>query len=302
MNNNPLVAILITGSFRTFDKCLPTIYDNIISKNNSIVFFLIEGVWGPRIIWDNINKFNINIGWVMSSESYRDHNFNMIVEMIKNSDRKSLNKESFEKALTQPNNTVNWPSFGPNFIYNTSGSILQWYHLWLIWQRVLIYERDNNVKFDSVIKIRTDCLIGKPIIVPTDNNFSLSSINPILKDLDINNLLSINNCHGEPNSSNDNKITLDIIDNNINDKIISFGVDIVIMASRNVFKVISNMVFYYGIYDSDCVIPFNSENCFHQFCVNNNIVHYTIIDKNFPLYTKDVNDKDKYIMIILRNH
>jgi len=285
-----LVSVLITGLFRTFDKCFPSIYENVISKNNCVVFFLIDGVWGPKIIWDFINKYpNMKIGWVLSQESYSsDVSFKAILDMIKNSDRPALQIEKFANALNSPNNNINWIEKGPDFIFKSSGSIIQWYQLWLLWQKVLYYENVNNVKFDQCIKLRTDILIGQPIIV---NDEYFIHNNPFIKNIE--NQLTC--------STIDEDCSLELIDKYNNDKIISLAVDIVIIAKRHIFQLMTNMIFHYGLYDDNSYFVFSSETCFKLFCKNNNIKQFMITDKNFPLYTYDINDKDKYLMIILRN-
>lgn len=289
----PKVALLITGGFRTFDKSLETIYENIISKNDCICFFLVEGVWGPKIIWDNVNKYpGIKIGWLMSAESYRDKHYNAIVEMTKNSDRDALKREVFERASAQPGNDIDWPNYGPNFIFNTSGSLLQFYQVWRLWQHVTRYERENNMKFTHAVRVRTDLLIGKPLFISD----TFAADNPILREMEKNN--EFTDAEDESCEYFDSKrLTMDTYPG---DYLITLGVDIVWIAKRNVFQQLTNMVFHYGIWDSGAAYAFNAEGCFHQFCKHNNIRHYYLTEKHFPLYTTNIEDKNKYLMIILR--
>jgi hypothetical protein len=262
-------AVIITGQHRSFDKILPSLIKNIIEPNKCIVFICLEGTC-------EIGDLTVNVGGIIIEPTFRNLEFQAILDMTRNSNRPGLSTEVFERSRKAD---------GINWIYSyveQSGSILQYYQFWKIWQKVIEYESKHNIKFENIIRTRTDIHISKPI-----------NISKVFEGY-IGNLYSENKLIQSSKYFDD----LDcIIDKNT---VLTLGEEQVWISKRDNFNLLSQIIFHYGLYDSGFPFAFNSETQFHQFCKHHNLKHIGIKEKDWPMYSSSFEDANKYLFVIAR--
>jgi hypothetical protein len=264
-------AIAVTGQFRTLETTFPFILNNIVIPNNGTLFILTDD-------YDKLNELlskypKCKIGGILCKKTFIDDEYRSIFNMIKTSNRAGLTEDVFERS--RKSDGINW-----QFSYlENSGSVLQYYQFWKIWNLVVKYEREHNIKFTHCVRTRTDIMITKPITV--DN---------IFKTVDIKTLILDSGCyHNSPS-----------IDYDIDDTLVTLGTDHTWIGTRNTLDKLSNLIFYYGYWDSGFPFSFNSETTLHQFCKNFNITHIGIIEKNWPLYTYSNDEAMKWLFSVVK--
>jgi hypothetical protein len=257
-------ALIITGQYRSFDKILPSLVKNIIEPNNCVVFICIESSC-------EIKEVDLNIGGIIIEPTFRNSEFQGILDMIKN--RSGLSPEVFERSRKADG--INW-----QYSYvEQSGTILQYYQFWRIWQKVLDYESQYGIKFKNVMRTRTDIYISKPI--------------------NISNVFTgyINELYSEKKLVETSKYFDDLTPG---DGVITLGEEQVWISKRENFNILSQLIFHYGLYDSGFPFAFNSETQFHQFCKNHNLKHIGIKEKDWPMYCSSLEEAEKYLFSISR--
>lgn len=262
-------AIIITGQYRSFDKILPSLIKNIIEPNNCIIFICLEGSC-------QIKDLCVDVGGIIVEPTFRNSEFQSILDMIRNSNRSGLSLEVFDRSRKADG--INW-----HYSYvEESGTILQYYQFWRIWQKVLEYERQHNIKFENIVRTRTDIYIGKPI-----------NISNVFEGY-------IGNLHSEKKLVESSKYFDDLTSNIDENTVLTLGEEQIWISKRENFNLLSQIIFHYGLYDSGLPFTFNSETQFHQFCKHYNLKHIGIKEKEWPMYCSSLEEADKYLFVIAR--
>lgn len=257
-------AILITGKLRTFDKIIDSIYESIIAPNNAVVFLACE-TDDPASVDITLSRFPaLQIGGILCQQTFRnDDEFKAILTMIKTANRPGISPQVFERAKKADG--LDW-----HYDYlESSGTILQYYQFWKIWNVLLDYEQSHQCKFENIIRTRTDIFINHPISM--DNIFETNG--------HIHQLVLRNVLHTE---------TLPIT----TDTVVTLGPEQVWIGKRRVFDKLCTIIFHYGLLDPGTPFAFSSEVQFHEFCKHHGLDHIIICEKNWPVYfypDKDVN-------------
>jgi hypothetical protein len=278
-------AILFTGGLRTFEKTAPFLLKNLIEPNNATVFVACETESDPT---DILEKAFPGVEIVISyQKSYRDTQFDVIANgCIFNSEHAGLRPEVYERSGWNMHWTIEW-------LKNMSGSMVQWYQLVKVWDLVIEYEAIHNMKFDFCVKSRFDILLKERLDLDA---FLVShpSTEEDMRSLGSDRMKR--NPYTETNGYDDPPGTLGTLDNTV----WTFGVELVILAKRDVFEPLVQTFYNYGKWDSGRKYSFNSETTFHQHCKHLGLVHYAYQDAGFPLYySGDVNDCP-WVFVILR--
>lgn len=269
MNNEKLNAIILTGSYRSFEKIFSSIYTNLNLDKN--ILFLCFEIDNDNELYEYLKLFpNLKIGKILTAKTFRTVEYSYILDAI--STRPAVSENVFKRAIQEDfSNGINtyW-----SFDYlRCSGSIIQYYQLWKIWQFIIEYEYTNNIKFDNIVRSRSDIFINKPIL---DDMYN------IIKNMYENNLLDpINNYYDELTNEIIHKIGDPL---NQEDKIITLGTEQVWIGKRDIFDRLSQIIFHYGLWDSGKPYTFNSETTFHLFCKKNGILHIGIQERNWKVY------------------
>lgn len=259
-------ALIITGQYRSFNTILPSLIKNIIEPNNCTVFICCEST-GQQIDYPMIQ---------IVEPTFRNTEFQSILTMIRTSTRPGLSSEVFERSRKADG--INW-----QYSYvEQSGTILQYYQVWRIWQKVLEYERTHNVRFENIMRTRTDIFFGSPI--------NMSNV----FDGRIGELYSNNTLVTTSRYFDDLTSTID------ENTVITLGEEQVWISKRKNFDLLSQILFHYGLYDSALPFAFNSETQFHQFCKHHNLKHIGIKEKEWPMYSTSPQNAEKYLFVIAR--
>jgi hypothetical protein len=286
------VAILMTGGLRTLSQIFPNFHKNVLSVNKYTLFVACE-TDTPDKLFEILGSYpDLNLGAVLHTRSFRDEpQYQAIERMIETSDRPGLRHEVYKRATDADACGTNWLAIGPGFI-KSSGSIIQYYQVWKLWQHVLAYERAHpEVKFTHCMRTRCDIIFNEPIRI-TD---AFTQSNPWYDAYQAQHRID-NGSSRYHHTTNE----LASVSPQSNDYVVTFCVDLVWMARRQTFDKLSQIIYHYGLWDSGHPFSFNSETTFHEFCVNHNIHHYGITEANFPLYAHSMEAAQSHIMIILR--
>jgi hypothetical protein len=148
------VAILYTGEFRTCEKTIHYTKQNILLNEDVHVFATIQ-----------------------HSETEYCENFLKSHMGIHLKELKFFNKINKEWNLIQ-DELLNKMSIHPhiNKYLKTSGSMIEYYQSYLSYQELLKYEKLNNIKYDYIVRLRTDIIYTQPLTF----NFLKMTVNDII--------------------------------------------------------------------------------------------------------------------------
>jgi hypothetical protein len=134
------IAIVYTGETRTIEKTMQYFKKNVLEANPSIhVFAVLQ------------NREEID-GWIR--ENIGEHLKSL--EWFEKTDAtwKAIQK----RLLNKMNITPRWKDYLEN-----SGSMIEYYQLYLAYTNMVQYEYDTNTKYDFVLRVRPDIVINKPL-------------------------------------------------------------------------------------------------------------------------------------------
>lgn len=139
--NKKVVAICVSGSLRSFEYCYKNFIEMIYNKNKDIyniqLFYYIP---------DDINKTKIKL----------IKNLNPIVVIEKDIILPELNIQSW---CGRPDNIkIDHVSTG-----GTKGYLQQLYGVEKSYELMSKYQKENNIKFDIIFRVRSDVLFKSPI-------------------------------------------------------------------------------------------------------------------------------------------
>ena len=150
------IAIIYTGETRTIETTISHFKNNVLLNNNYHVFAIIQS--------DNIEYYN-----------------KIITETIGNN-LKSL--EWFDKnepswLILRENQVQKMPitDSWKNYLKN-SGSMIEYYQMYLVYQALEKYEIENNIKYDFVLRFRTDTILKD--VINFDTIFEKTYIKNVL--------------------------------------------------------------------------------------------------------------------------
>jgi len=151
------VAVCISGQFRSFDKCLPSIFSNLILTNS-----------------------NYQLKFFTSFAKEENKHINIPTEFFKISSVIKIEEDSVLPDLTYQKSKYKYQEFqldsenDPKLIYYQLKQIQSVFNI------VKEYEKNNNMTFDYVMRLRPDLEIksifnwkslGEFIITPSEDHF-----------------------------------------------------------------------------------------------------------------------------------
>lgn len=141
------IGIIYTGESRTIESTIETFKDNILLNDNYHVFAVLQTENSEYI--EKLVKANIKD----NLKSYEN-----------------FNKNDFCWNVIQDNllNIIKTNEFWYQYLKYKSGSMIEYYQMYLAYQRIVEYEYKNNFKYDYVIRIRCDVIITHPIYFDWD--------------------------------------------------------------------------------------------------------------------------------------
>jgi hypothetical protein len=294
------VAILFTGSYRTFDKTCVHILSNILQPNSATAFVLCESNI-PSNTFEELFKtrWKGHIGYAKTVYSSRTRDFDNILEYLLKSKPAILSENLQKYGFTQD-------------YLRRSGTILEYYQFMKCYELMLQYEKENNIKFDIIVRSRLDIIITQPInLVNFFDTLDINLINKYGEEIYIRSLGNENMCKlltnnkvvklfeyqpfiaKEPLFNSEN--TLKKINENKN--IWTFYCNWIWIGKRHTMDLLYPFVYFYGNILSDKRDSFNSENQFYDYLQSHNcqILHF-FTQKEWDLWTAHEIHKYKTIL------
>ena len=276
------VAIIYTGETRTIETTLDYFKKNVLLTNNYHVFSVVQS--------DNVHHHNHIIRDVLSENL-------KYIEWFDKNDPSWITLR--ENQIQKMPITDRWKDYLKN-----SGSMIEYYQMYLAYQALEKYEKANDIKYDFVLRFRTDTVLKDSI--DFDTIFEKTYITNILykiKDfLNSDTIISKEILYVFMNSFyNENRIFYKTIDNSniiVSDYLnklleisnedefieelmnylknsnymISFRKNVIYFLRRNLMNYIHVLGITYGDYiDENHSYWFDAESQLENICVTNNI-------------------------------
>jgi hypothetical protein len=297
------VAIIYTGEARTIETTITYFKKNVILNENYHVFSVIQT--------NNIEEHNnllINIiGKNLKKKIWFDKNDSTWITLR-------------ETQLEKMNLCDNWKNY-----LRFSGSMIEYYQMYLAYKLIETYENENNIKYDYVIRIRTDIII-KDVIdfdIIYEKNYIKKMLYKIKDFINSETIISekvlyifMNAFYNEKrivyNMTQMNNFTTVNFNklletNNENqfvemvyeyltggNNIITLRKNLVYFAKRNVLNSINILGITYGehIVNKDNSYWFNAESQLENICMINNIHYFSSTTdlEDLSLYSYDHNN------------
>lgn len=141
------IAILYTGEVRTIEKTIPYLYANVLDQNpNTHLFATIQTkTTEDEIYYQELIENNIPISQLKSLQWFKKED--LVWKQIQTTLISNI------KTITEP-----WKSY-----LKTSGSMIEYYQLYLSYLKMVEYEQTNGFQYDYVMRFRTDTILNKPL-------------------------------------------------------------------------------------------------------------------------------------------
>jgi hypothetical protein len=202
-------------------------------------------------------------------------------------------------------NNINIDESWKNYLRN-SGSMIEYYQMYLAYQNIEIYEKENNLTYDYILRFRTDTIFKDTInfnIKIYDENYIKDLLYKIKDKMNYENIYSyesivtfMNIIHNEKRLEYKN---LNCIEHNLpknlleiknidelvkcilnyiksSNYLIALRENVIYFANRETFKKINILGITYGCYKQENNdYWFNSESQLKKICTENNIDYYS---------------------------
>lgn len=308
------IAIIYTGETRTIETTLSTFKKNILINDNYHVFAvlqtpdfeqtksLLENYMGNHLkCYCNFNKFDTcwysmqsNLLTIMSKNTHNNNNITQYLDYLR-----------------------------------TSGSMIEYYQMFIAYQHIVNKEYSDNFKYDYIIRIRCDVIITNPIyfewgdfdnitvkqrletiklVKKYDKLISLEVLNIFMNSLFYENRLNSDSLSTNstivPSSELNNLLTItneDIFIDELNKYlkkgkyIIKLRENVVYLIKRTYFTCIASLGVTYGMYymkGND--YWWNAESQLNQICFENEIDNFNSVSLLEDKSLYEYNDKNYY--------
>jgi hypothetical protein len=257
-------AVIVNGQERGLRRTVNLLKQNLILPNDAVMFLACES--GNAAVTASYFQ-GAHYGGSLILPSLRDTEFNAFMQFLNHSNRPAITPEAFGRS-----------GEGWNMSYlHSSGTVIQYYQVWKAWQLILEYERNNNMRFDVVIRCRTDSILTErlDLSLPYFGSERIRTRQQGASGVSL-----------QPNT------------------VVTFGPEQFWVAPRDVFALLGPMVFTYGTWDSGGLFAFNSESFFDEFCKANHIAHHMFVEPgdmfNFSHPGNDEVTTDPMVFSLLR--
>lgn len=252
-------AVILTGQERSLHKLYKHTRKNLIEPNNSTLFLACE-VDNPDRMKSYFDGIEIG-GDDIRNASFRTPDFEAFTLMLHSGGRPALLESVFERTRPEP--------YHVGYVLQ-GASVLQYYQVLKAWLMVLEYERKHKMRFDVVVRWRTDALITEK--------------------LDLSALFSTDEltCRSLGCARIREKLTP--TGGSMDRVVITLGMEQTWFAKRDVFALLGPMMYMYGCWDNGSKYAFNSETFFQVFCDMNHITHWGFWED--PLFNESHRNED----------
>lgn len=308
-NTTPKIAIFYTGELRTICSTIQEFKKNILINENIHIFAVLQ----PDSNTDDLEEFSL----------FLQNNFNSHLKSLK---WFLPNNNTFLNIKNNVLSNMNLEAFWTNYL-NNSGSIVEYYQMYLAYLEMKEYEYVHNFKYDYILRTRCDVIFNKSLDILNSHICHQISKEEILERLyEIKNILNapsiklpqvicrlmnslLNKSRIYFNDTNyeyispfienlyddDDDIFINNLKNYIDDGnyLITLRANVVYFMKRTFFSKIYTLGVTYGDYRlNNDYYWFNSESQIQAICRQNNIDYYNscTIKEDRCLYQYDPND------------
>lgn len=260
-----MYAVIYTGQVRTIESVINDFKSNVLNDNTH-VFAVLESdkpLYYEPIIKSKLQSHLKSLNWFDKHDS------------------------SWTTIKYQLAEKMDIPSDWKYYIRDNSGSMIEYYQMYLAYLEMETYEQEQNIKYDYIYRIRCDCVITRPISF----NYNLDNMIKTLgkkfiskKDFislmtslidsrrllcDINRTCIINN---DINTTNVQNIETYIKEGNF---LIAYRENVFYFAPRKAFSKIYKLGIEYGLSkEYNDGYWFNAESQLKSRCINQGIDYY----------------------------
>lgn len=161
MNNTKKVAIIYTGLVRTIEKTMKYFKENVLLDENRHIFAVLQSN-----NTEHYDKFlRDNTGENLKSVKWLDNN-----------DEVWINTR--EQLLSSMNIDESWKHY-----LRTSGSMIEYYQMYLAYQDIEKKEQEDNFKYDYILRTRCDIILTDPIYFNWEDQYSTAKIKEMLEEI-----------------------------------------------------------------------------------------------------------------------
>jgi len=312
------IAIIYTGESRTIETTIQTFKEHILLNENYHVFAVVQS--SNSELTEKIVRMHME----NNLKSYEN-----------------FNKDDFCWNVIQHNllNIIKTNHFWYEYLKYKSGSMIEYYQMYLAYQKIVDYEYKENFKYDYVIRIRCDVIITHPIYFDWDSfdeSYIKQCFEEIQKQKNYENLINPdaliifmnsiffknriycttkieNNCIISSDNfkiflqTNNEKIFFSMLKEYLNKGkfIITLRQNVLFFIKRKYMTFIAPLGITYGMYKyKNDEYWFNAENQLKQICIENDVDifnSYTTLEED-SLYKYDENNYYKDGELIKNNN
>ena len=313
------IAILYTGELRTIKKTIDYFIKNVLNHYDCSIFASIQGTsYGQKLdeneytnfLKDKVGNKLKTLKWI--DKENRDYinisnnilnNFNFY-----NLDQRGINylKQKIDYNRVRETESI-------KHYLKTSGTLIEHFQIYQSYISMKEFENENNLRFDYVMRFRTDTILFKKLNLDIFN-FSKESFNKKLSLYQTENILDttnkIINSYIFPDFINQNKKIIKTEIRNIfeylkNDKFVFvIRANLIYITTRQNIDKISNIINEYSSKGEEYHY-WNAENQFRSICLRNNIDMFNFENESgqecFYNFDKDSFVDNKTIYGIIRS-
>lgn len=278
------VAVLYTGQTRTINKTLPYFKNNVLLNENVHVFACIH------------NDTDEDIKQII--EAHIGHHLKSVTDGAPSSCFNFIQ----DRLLATMKHRIDF--FCHDYL-KTGGSMIEYFQLYLAYLEMVAYEREHQITYDYIIRMRTDLVISQRIdfhwlnLSDQELDQRYEQISQLKHTTDtktiqmlmMNTLINWNRIHhietNQPYSHNCYDIphlNSDYIKNGR--YIITLRRNVFYLIKRQYFNMIPSIAFLYGTIFTDVMHWFNAENQFENVLVELGI---NIFDSSTPAENNSLN-------------
>jgi hypothetical protein len=155
------VAVIYTGEVRTIETTIKYFRENVLINNNFHVFATLQS--------NNIEYFDNFV-----KENIGEH-LKSIVWLDKNDEKWISIREDLLNKMD--NVSDRWKDYLKN-----SGSMIEYYQIYLAYKNIEEYEKTNSIKYDYIMRIRCDVVLTHPLYFNWDD-YSVDIVKEYLYDI-----------------------------------------------------------------------------------------------------------------------
>ena len=148
------IAILYTGAVRTMEKTIHYFKQNVLLNNDRHVFAVVQSndIEHDQKVLNDISSHIKSLTWFDQNDP---HWLNIKRNLL---------------------STMDISDQWKYYLGQGSGSMIEYYQMYLSYLQLEQYENEHQFKYDYVIRIRTDCVVTKPFIIKTYNEEDVKTI------------------------------------------------------------------------------------------------------------------------------